>query len=81
VLVSQGGGRDEGGFNSVKEEASVVNFTGDRSSSVLSEREKREVAAGCGHGEEWQRTQGLGHFTVTSTIQAVVWCGAWRRGT
>ena len=59
----------------------MVNFAGDGSSPVLSEREKREVAAGCGHEEEWMRTQGLGHFTVTSSSQAATWRGAWRRGT
>jgi len=35
-----------------------VNFTGAGSSPVLSRREKREVVARCGHGEEWMSTLG-----------------------
>ena len=75
------GGGDEGGFNLAEKEANGVILAGDESSPVLSGREKREVAAGCGHGEEWMRTQGLGHFTATSSSQAAAWRGAWQRGT
>ena len=38
--------------------AGEVNFVSAGSSPALSEREKREVAAGCGHGEEWMSTPG-----------------------